>query len=142
VPTAEGSFRRPEPSLRFRSEDDFELRFTGPDGFEIVSMEGEVSRYVRAEPWAPTAADVQGLVGRYESPDLAATFDVITGEEGVRVRLNDAQRIVPISPAARDVFQVAQMVFRFLRDDADRVVAIDYSDPALRGIRFVRAGGG
>lgn len=137
----EGRFRNPEPSLRFRSGDRFELRFTGPETFEIASMEGEVTRYRRAEPWSPGAAELEALAGRYESVDLSATFDVIPGEGGVRVHLNGGEEVVPITPVARDVFQVSRMSFRFLRDDADHVVAIDYSNPVLSGIRFTRVGG-
>lgn len=141
VPMQDGGFRNPEATLQFRSGDRFELRFTGPDTFEIVSMEGEVTRYRRAEPWSPTAAELEALVGRYESADLSATFDVVTVDGGVRVHLNGGDEAVPLTPVSRDVFQVARMVFRFLRDDADRVVAIDHSNPVLRGIRFTRVGG-
>jgi len=141
VATAGGGFRPPGPSLSFRSEDEFELRFTGPETFEIISMEGAVTRYQRAEPWSPTAADLQALAGRYESADLAAAFDVVVGQEGVRVRLNGAENVIPISPVARDVFQVARMTFRFVRDDAGRVVGIDHSNPVLWNVRFERVGG-
>ena len=140
VPTQDGGFRNPEASLQFRSGDRFELRFAGPDAFEIVSMEGEVTRYRRAEPWSPTPADLETIVGRYESADLSASFDVVAVDGGVRVRLNGGE-VVPITPVARDVFQVARMVFRLVRDDADDVVAIDHSNPVLRGIRFARVGG-
>lgn len=142
VTLAADSFRTPEPSLTFRSEDAFELHFTGADTFEMVSMEGEVTRYQRAQPWTPTAADLEALAGRYESADLAATFDVVAGEEGVRVRLNEGEQIVPLTPVARDVFQVARMTFRFLRDDTGRIVGIDHSNPVFRNVRFVRVGGG
>jgi hypothetical protein len=140
-PTEGGGFRAPKPTLQFRSEDLFELRFIGPDAFEIVSMEGEITRYRRAEPWSPTAPELEALVGRYESADLSAVFEVVAEEGGVRVRLNGGEQVVALTPVARDVFQVARMEFRFLRDGAGRVVAIDYSNPVLRGIRFTRMGG-
>jgi CubicO group peptidase (beta-lactamase class C family) len=141
VPMAGGGFRSSEPSLSFRSGDEFELRFIGADRFEIVSMEGEVTHYRRAEPWSPTDAELESLVGRYESADLAAAFDVVSSEQGVRVRLNGGEQVVPVSPIARDVFQVAQMFFRFLRDDSGRVVGIEYSNPVLQRVRFARVGG-
>lgn len=138
VPTEAGQFRNREPRLQFRSGDAFELRFTGIDTFEIVSMEGEVTRYRRAQRWSPTPAELEALAGRYESADLAATFDVATGEQGLRVRLNGGEQVVPLSPVARDVFQVARMTFRFVRDETGRVVGIDHSNPVLRAVRFTR----
>lgn len=141
VPTADGAFRRPEPALSFRSGDDFRLRFTGPDGFEMTSMEGEVTVYRRAEPWSPTAAEMEALAGRYESADLASAFQVVVAEGAVRVRLNDGNQVVPVTPVARDVFQVAQMTFRFLRDEAGDVVGLEHTNPVLWGIRFDRVGG-
>lgn len=138
VPTEAGRFRNTEPTLQFRSGDAFELRFTGADTFEIVSMEGEVTRYRRAEPWSPSPAELEALAGSYESADLAATLDVVASEPGLRVRLNGGEQIVPLSPVARDVFQVARMTFRFLRDEAGRAVGIDHSNPVLRWVRFTR----
>ena len=141
VPTADGAFRPSEPTLRFRSGDDFRLRFTGPDALEIVSMEGEVTGYRRAEPWTPTAAELETLAGSYESADLSTTFDIVAAGEGLRARLNRGPQVVTLTPVTRDLFQVSRMFFRFLRDDAGRVVGIEYSNPLLRGIRFQRAGG-
>jgi hypothetical protein len=131
-------FRNVDPSTNVRSNDRFELRFTGADSFEIVSMEGEVTRYRRAQPWSPSTTELEGLVGRYESADLSATFEVSVTDGGVRVRLNGGREPVPIRPVARDTFQVARMTFRFIRDDAGRAVAIAHSNPALRNVRFER----
>jgi hypothetical protein len=38
----------------------------------------------------------------------------------------------------RDTFQFRLMTMRFQRDQSGKVVAIDYSNPAVRNIKFTR----
>lgn len=43
-----------------------------------------------------------------------------------------------IKPVDRDTFQAGRMTLRFHRDKTGKVVAFDYSNPAVRNIKFTR----
>lgn len=136
------SFRPRRPDMFFRSQDRFEMRFTAPDAFELKSMEGKTVRYRRAEPWTPAAAELQAFVGAYESKELQAVFDVTPSANGLEVRLrHDAQRVLQVRPILRDTFQIGNVTFRFRRDAAGKVTAIDYSNPVIRSVRLARLDG-
>lgn len=137
VAVAEDRFRNPSGELLFMSEDEFELRFLSPDELELVSMEGEATQYRRAQPYAPTVAELQAFAGRYESDDLGAVFDISPGDDAVVVRLNGAQTI-DFAPVDPDTFQRGPITVRFLRDDTGRVTGLDFSTPVLRNVRFAR----
>ncbi|MGH7475313.1 MAG: serine hydrolase domain-containing protein [Longimicrobiales bacterium] len=138
---AEDRFRNPSGTLSFRSEDEFELRFLSPDAFELVSMEGEVTRYRRAQPYAPTPDELQAFAGRYESDDLRAVFQVEPRAEGIAIQLNGSQ-VIEFAPVDRDTFQRSLMTVRFRRNEGGEVVALDYSNPVVRNIRFARLSDG
>ena len=139
VAVARDRFRNPEGRLSFMSQDEFELRFLSPDEIELRSMEGETTRYRRARPYAPTPAELQAFAGRYESDELGAVFEVAPGSEGLTIRLNGGQ-ILEFAPVERDAFQRGMMTVRFRRDGDGKVVALDYSNPMLRNLKFTRLG--
>ena len=132
-------FRNPRGSLPFMSQDEFELNFLSQDQFELKSMEGNATRYRRARPYAPTVAELTAFAGRYESDELRAVFQMTPGTDGLMVRLNDSSsRVSELAPVDRDTFQRGMMTVRFLRDEAGKVVALDFSNPVLRKITFTR----
>ena len=132
-------FRNPRPSLDFMSQDEFELRYLSPDRFELTSREGRTTRYRRAQPYAPTAADLQAFAGRYENGELRSVFQMTPGENALTARFNDGRGGgVPLRPVARDTFQQGMLTVRFRRDAAGKVEAFDFSTPALRNITFTR----
>lgn len=130
-------FQNRERKLVFRSNDAFDLHFVAADAFELTSGEGAVVRYRRARPFAPTAADLQSAVGRYESDELAATIEVTAGADGLHASLNGS-RALDLAPLERDVFQLGRMFLRFRRDGAGIVTELDYSNPVLRHVVFTR----
>lgn len=132
-------FRNPNGVTQFMSGDEFELHFLSADTFELRSMEGETTRYRRAQPFAPTAAELQALAGRYESEELKAVFEVAPASGGVTVRLNGA-RTLEFTPAGPDTFQRGMMTVRFRRGADGKVVALDYGNPMLRNVTFTRVG--
>ncbi|MDF1505198.1 serine hydrolase domain-containing protein, partial [Roseisolibacter sp. H3M3-2] len=141
VPTSATEFRPPRPDLSFRSQDDFTLTFADADRFEIRSMEGEVTRYRRARPWTPAAAELAALDGRYESPELGSVFHVVAGDGRITLRSErDAARAVELEPLERDAFIRSLMTVRFRRDAGGKVVGFDYGNPLVRGIAFTRLG--
>jgi len=132
-------FRNPRASLAFMSQDEFELTFMSQDEFELKSMEGNTTRYRRAQPYAPSVDELTAFAGRYESDELRAVFQMASGTDGLMVRLNDSPGPgFGFAPVARDTFQGGRMTVRFLRDDAGKVVALDFSNPVLRKINFTR----
>jgi hypothetical protein len=139
VAVDEDRFRNPEGSLSFMSDDEFELRFVSPDAFELVSMEGQVTRYRRARPWSPTAAELEAFTGRWESDDLMAAFETSPGERGLLIRLNGSPpQGIEFAPVDTDTFQRGLMTLRFRRNADGEIVGLDYSNPALRNVRFTR----
>jgi CubicO group peptidase (beta-lactamase class C family) len=143
VAVNENRFRNPKGTLSFLSQDEFEVNFLSADEFELKSMEGTSTRYRRAQPYAPAAADLQAFAGRYESDELRATFQVAPGKKGVMARLNDSTaRAAEFSPVDRDTFQAGPLTLRFVRDTSGKVVTLNLTTPTLRNVRFTRLGDG
>lgn len=139
VPVAKDRYRRFGNSLQFMSEDAFELTFLSTDQFELKSMEGRTSRFRRAQRVAPTAAELAAFAGRFESDDLRSVFHVEPGKDGLTFRLNGSPGPgLEFKPVDQDTFQFSRMTVRFRRDEAGKVIGMDYSNPLIRGIRFVR----
>jgi hypothetical protein len=132
-------FRNPRATLSFMSNDEFELRFLAPDEFELKSMEGKTTRYRRAQPYAPNPTDLKDFEGRYENDEIGAVFRLAPAKDGLLIRLNDSpDKALEFKPVDRDTFQFSRVTVRFRRDKAGKVVALDYSNPALRHIEFTR----
>jgi CubicO group peptidase (beta-lactamase class C family) len=139
VALAADRFKRVRVTTDFMSNDDFELVFRSNDEFELRSMEGARTRYRRARPFAPTAAELKTFVGRYESDELLASIDLTPGKSGLRVVLN---RVRPLGleflPVDRDTFQMGAFTIRFARDGAGRVAGLDLHSPVFRKASFRR----
>ena len=141
VTIAPDRFRNRRGNLFFMSQDEYELRFVSPDRLELTSMEGITTRYRRAQPYAPTAADLRAFAGRYHSDEIGAVFEVSPAEGGLAIRLAHAPKTtLTFVPVERDVFQVSRMMIRFQRDAAGKVVSLDYDNPAVRSVGFTRTG--
>lgn len=141
VPVSADRFRPPRADLFFRSQDDFELAFPDPDHIEIKSMEGQVTRYRRAQPWTPTAADLQAADGRYESRELGSVFEIVPGTNALALRLEGApEKSMELTPVERDTYMLRMMIVRLRRDASGRVTGFDYGNPVAKGISFTRLG--
>ncbi|HEX8457020.1 MAG TPA: serine hydrolase domain-containing protein [Pyrinomonadaceae bacterium] len=139
VPVTKDRFRNPRGDLFFMSEDEFELHFLSQDQFELKSMEGQTTRYRRAQPYAPTVADLNAFAGRYESDEIGSVFRIAPGKDGLTVHLEGSSgKGSEIRPVDRDTFQVSRVTLRFRRDKDGKVVAFDYSNPLVRNIKFTR----
>ena len=139
IPVTKERFRNPSGDLFFMSQDEFELNFLSQDEFELKTMEGQTTRYRRAQPFAPTAADMQAFAGRYENDETGSAFRVVPGKDSLVFHLEGSSgKGSEIRPAYRDTFQLGRVTVRFLRDKAGKVVAFDYSNPLVRNIKFTR----
>ena len=137
----EDRFRNPRGALSFMSQDEFELRFVSPDQIELRSMEGETTRYRRAQPYAPSPEELKAFAGRYSNDESRAVMEMEPVKTGLiaRVNWNNAQAF-PFVPVDRDTFQLGRMIVRFRRDQGGNVVGFDYSNPVVRNITFTRIG--
>jgi CubicO group peptidase (beta-lactamase class C family) len=139
VALAADRFRNQRPSLSFMSQAEFELRFLSADEFEIKTKEGITTRYRRAQPFTPTAADLHAFAGRYKSDELMAVFEMTPGKDGLLGHANDAPgEPLVFKPVDRDTFQLAGLIMRFTRDKAGKVVGLDFSNPLIRNVKFTR----
>jgi CubicO group peptidase (beta-lactamase class C family) len=139
VALAADRFRNQRKSVFFMSEAEFELRFLSADEFEIKTNDGKTTRYRRAQPFTPTAADLQAFAGRYKSDELMAVFEMTPGKDGLLGRANDAAgEPLVFKPVDRDTFQFAGVILRFTRDKAGKVVGLDFTNPVLRKVEFTR----
>ena len=140
VALAVDRFRIARPS-EFMSEDEFELHFVSNDEVDVKSMEGQVTRYTRGQPGAVTADDLKAFTGRYESHELMAALELAPGTNGLLGRLNDAKGAgFPFTPVDRDTLQFASITLRFVRDASGAVIGLDFSNPLLRNVRFLKVG--
>ena len=141
VPVSATTFRIARPSTFFRSEDDFVMTFTDADHIEIRSMEGQVTRYRRAQPYSHTAADLAALEGRYGNDELGTVFEVVPGEGGIVLRFEGSPaRSMELAAGERDTFLRSLMFVRFQRDAGGKVVGFHYGNPLISGMRFTRLG--
>ena len=141
VAVTQDRFRNPRGSLFFRSQDEFELHFPSQDRFELKSMEGQVTRYRRAQPYAHSAADVQAVDGRYHSEELGSVFEIVPGTNGLVMRFERSpDKALELTPVERDTWMRSMMIVRFRRDGSGKVVGFDYGNPVVRNIRFTRLG--
>ena len=132
-------FRNPRGDLFFMSQDEFELNFLSQDQLELKSMEGQTTRYTRAQAYAPTAAELQAFAGRYASDETGSAFKIVPGKDSLMVHLEGSSgKGSEIRPVDRDTFQISRVTVRFLRDKDGKVVALDYSNPLIRSIKFTR----
>jgi len=139
VATASDRFKRWGADLDFMSDDEFELRFLSQNQFELKSMEGKTTQYRRAQPYAPTADDLKAFAGRYESPEIGTVFQMEPKGDGLLVRLEHTpSRSLELKPVDRDTFQISRVTARFHRDKSGMVVALDYSNPLIRNVKFTR----
>jgi Beta-lactamase len=139
VAVTKDRFRNPRGDLYFMSQDEFELNFLSPDEFELKSMEGKTTRYRRAQPYASTPTDLKDFEGRYENDEIGSVFQMVPAKDGLMIRLNDSpDKALEFKPVDRDIFQFSRVTVRFRRDKAGKVVALDYSNPVLRNIKFTR----
>lgn len=135
----ENNFSNPQGDIEYRSSDEFKLHFLSNDQFELISMEGNKTLFNRANNEAPTTEELKSLEGNYISEDIKSTFKVTATDSGIIMNLEHApmQRI-PFQQVHKDIFQFRRMTFRFLRDKSGKVVAMEYSNPVLSKVKFIR----
>ena len=87
MPVTKDCFKRVSVNTLFMSQDEFELNFLSQDQFELKSMEGKSTRYRRAQPYAPTPADLQALRADTESEEIGSVSQIAPGKNGLTLIL-------------------------------------------------------
>ena len=104
-------------------------------------MEGQTTRYRRAQAWTPTAADLQAIDGRYESTELGNVLEIVPGANGIAMRFERAhEKSVDLAPVERDTYMQRMMFVRVRRDAGGKVVGFEYGNPVVRSLSFTRLG--
>ena len=71
--------------------------------------------------------------------EAAASAEVMAADGGVEVRFGRGSLgRLELPAASPDVFRQGSMIARFHRNAEGEVTGFSYSDPLLRGLRFVR----
>ena len=71
--------------------------------------------------------------------ESAASADVMVADGGVAVRFGRGSLgRLELPAASPDVFRQGSMIARFHRNEDGEVTGFSYSDPLMRGLRFVR----
>lgn len=74
---------------------------------------------------------------------LGAVFQIEAGEGVLAARVEHAPaRTAQLTPVDPDAFMLNMVMVRFHRDEAGNVVGLDYSNPAVRDLRFTRLSDG
>ena len=141
IAIAQDRFRPPRPDPFFRSQADVELVFPSNDRIELRSKDGETTRFRRARPWTPSAADLQSVDGRYESRELGTVFEIVPATNALTMRFERTpEKSLELTPVERDTYMRSLMIARFRRDASGKVVGFDYGNPVVRSIAFTRVG--
>jgi len=135
--TSPSDFKRVGNVLMFMSGDEFEVHFVSADAFDLKSMEGETTRYRRAQPYVPTPADLKAFAGRYENDELMSVVNLEAGERGLVGWLEHLpERRLELAPVDRDTFQRGNLTLRFHRDKTGKVVSLGLTNPVFRNVTY------
>ncbi len=142
IPLDSARFRNPSGSLSFMSQAEFEVRFVSSDEFEMKTKEGVVTRYRRAQPHAPTPAELATFSGRYSNDELRSLVEIVPDGAGLIMRsVATPEKSLTFTAVGRETFMLRLMTIRFIRDDAGNVIGYDYSNPVVRNLRYTRGNG-
>ncbi len=128
-PTSEGAFRLGDAPATLL-----------PDGRIQLDATGDIVTFTRAQPYAPTGAELRPVVGRYRSKEAEAVF--IVSMEGDRLRFTvedrpDATGL--LKPVYKDAFLGPQGMVRLVRAPSGAVTALRLSDDRVWDLRAERA---
>jgi CubicO group peptidase (beta-lactamase class C family) len=104
-----------------------------------AAVDGDTTRWLRAEPWGSDAAALASYVGEYRSEEAEATYAVVADSGRLTLLRRPGTRIA-LAPAYRDAFRAPGLgLVTFRRDAAGRVVALSLGMGRVRDLRFERA---
>jgi CubicO group peptidase (beta-lactamase class C family) len=127
--TPEGGFRLGNRSVRLPPGDRLQLDQTG-----------DLITFKRVEPYAPTRAEMQSVVGHYRSADAEAAFVVSFDGERLRFTVEDRPEATgPLKPIYKDAFLGPQgLLVRLVFGSGGKVTALRLSNDRVWDLRAQR----
>lgn len=137
---ANDRFKRRGAMPGFMSQDEFEIHYLSKDAFEYKSMEGKITKYRRAKPFAPKGDELKAFTGRFESEELKCVINMTEGKNGLEFKFEHrGEQNIPLNAVDPDVFQVSRVTINFIRDKAGKIAGFSFSNPFARNMKFTRA---
>jgi hypothetical protein len=94
-----------------------------------------------AAPAPPTASELAGYVGRYESDEIEAVFTVSAQGGRLVLQRDRDMEPAPLEPAGNGTFRFRSMTIRFEAEAAGAARALVVDAGRVRNIRFARVRG-
>jgi CubicO group peptidase (beta-lactamase class C family) len=141
VAVSNDRFRRWGTALQFMSQDSFEINFRSPETFEMKSMEGKLTRYVKAKPYSYKPEELKEFTGAYESEEIGAVLKITADEKGLKLALTHSPgKTLQFEPIAPETFiWNKRMIIRFRRTQAGKIGSLEYTNPVIRNVTFTRS---
>ena len=110
-----------------------------PDGRIRLDATGDVITFTRAQPYAPTRAALQPIVGRYRSEEAEAVFVVAFDGDRLRFTVEDRPDATGLlKPVYTDAFLGPQGLVRLVRDAGGAVTALRLSNDRVWDLKAER----
>jgi hypothetical protein len=107
----------------------------GPSRVTFEGPTGNADIFERAEPFAPTPAQLETFAGVYRSDEIEATYRIVIKEGQLRLeRLKSASSV--LDPLIADTFSSQAGVIRFTRDTSNAVTGFVLEAGRVRGMKF------
>ncbi|MFC3711531.1 serine hydrolase domain-containing protein [Sphingoaurantiacus capsulatus] len=134
----DGPSLAPLPNGRLRGRGG-EVAFEGRDRFVLHTPEGNRVAYRRVAPWAPAAADLAALAGRYRSDEADATYVAFVESGALKLRHDRRPGlIVTLAPITADLFDAeGDGIVRVIRD-GEKISALSFGVSRVRDLRLAK----
>jgi CubicO group peptidase (beta-lactamase class C family) len=92
----------------------------------------------RAEPYAPTAADLAAFAGTYRSDEIEAIYRMVVRDGNLRLERLKATP-APLTPLVADTFASPLGIIRFVRGEGNRVTGFVLDGGRIRRMKFEKS---
>ncbi|WP_336515064.1 serine hydrolase domain-containing protein [Pollutibacter soli] len=132
-------FKSNGTNIEFMSNDEFDLKFISSDKLELKTKEGKIKSYHRSKPLTLSETDLKTFAGRFVSDEIGAAFRIEVKGKALSLHLEHGPgRTLEFTSVDTDTFQANRMFLRFQRDKSGKVISLEYTNPVLRNVKFVR----
>jgi hypothetical protein len=104
-----------------------------------LDQTGDLITFKRVEPYAPTRAELQSVVGHYRSAEAEAAFIVSLDGDRLRFTVEDRPEATgPLKPIYKDAFFGPQGLVRLVFGSDGKVTALRLSNDRVWDLRAKR----
>ncbi len=116
-----------------------EVTFKGAS-LESRGNDGETTAFRKVDPYAPSAAELQAVVGDYASAEVDGVLD-LSVKDGrlIFAPANRPSVAGPLTPLSRDIYHDAEGLIAIVRGAGGKVEGIRFIRPRIYSIVFTRA---